>query len=100
MITTQPSTKIKIECGERHLWPRDARDLARGKGQTRRGSLIEAVFNILVGVSVAFGSQIIIFHFYQIPVHLWQNAQMTLWFTGVSLVRSYVIRRWFNIQTI
>ena len=70
------------------------------RGQTKRGSSIEALFNILVGIGVAFGSQVVIFHFYMVPVTLWQQGQMTLWFTGVSLVRSYVIRRWFNFQTI
>lgn len=65
-------------------------------GQSKRGSLVEALTNILVGVVLAFTSQLIIFKHYGYPITLETNAWMTLWFTVVSLARSFILRRIFN----
>ena len=64
--------------------------------QTRLGSLIESVMNILIGYGVALASQIAIFPMFDIHVSLSTNLWIGAWFTAISLVRSYVIRRWFN----
>jgi len=64
--------------------------------QTRLDSLIESLVNILIGYGVALASQIIIFPFFGINVPLETNLWIGAWFTVISLVRSYVIRRWFN----
>ena len=64
--------------------------------QTRLGSLIESLVNILVGYGVALASQIITFPFFGINVPLETNLWIGAWFTVISLVRSYVIRRFFN----
>ena len=70
-------------------------------GQSRKHSIIEALTNIGVGMVLAFVSQIIIIDWiYGIPVSLGLNLQMTVWFTLVSLVRSYILRRMFNNLTI
>jgi NhaP-type Na+/H+ or K+/H+ antiporter len=66
------------------------------KGQTKRGSLAEALVNILVGVVIAFVSQLIIFKHYGYAITWETNAWMTGWFTAVSLTRSFVLRRIFN----
>lgn len=66
--------------------------------QTRLGSLIEAAMNIAIGYVVAILSQIAIFPLFGIHVPLSDNLLIGLWFTGISLVRSYVIRRWFNAR--
>lgn len=64
--------------------------------QSRLGSAVEAIVNILIGMGVALGSQYVIFPQFDIHVshstHLW----ITFWFTIVSFVRSYFVRRWFN----
>lgn len=65
-------------------------------GQTKRGSFVEAMTNILVGVVIAFVSQLIIFKHYGYSITWETNAWMTLWFTGVSLARSFILRRIFN----
>ena len=65
-------------------------------GQSKRGSLVEALTNILVGVVLAFTSQLIIFKHYGYPITWETNAWMTLWFTAVSLARSFILRRIFN----
>ncbi len=64
--------------------------------QTRLDSLIESLVNILIGYGVALASQIIIFPFFGINVPLETNLWIGAWFTVISLVRSYVIRRFFN----
>ena len=64
--------------------------------QTRLDSLIESLVNIVIGYGVALASQIIIFPFFGISVPLETNLWIGAWFTVISLVRSYVIRRWFN----
>lgn len=64
--------------------------------QTRLQSLIESLMNILIGYGVALLSQIVIFPLFDIHVSISTNLWIGAWFTIISLVRSYVIRRWFN----
>lgn len=64
--------------------------------QTKLQSLIESFINVLIGYLVACGSQIIIFPMFGIHIPLADNFIMGLWFTLISIVRSYSIRRWFN----
>lgn len=66
--------------------------------QTRLESFIEGVLNTVVGYCIAIISQIIIFPWFDINVPLSTNLWMGAWFTAISLVRSYVIRRWFNLR--
>lgn len=66
------------------------------KAQTKKASLIEAIANIVAGIGVAFTGQIIVFHFMGIPIALWQNVEITFWFTLISLVRQFILRRVFN----
>ena len=67
--------------------------------QSKRDSFIEAVTNTVAGYIVGLISQIVIFHFFNIPVKLSQNILMGLWFTLVSIVRGYCFRRWFTKRT-
>lgn len=64
--------------------------------QSRWGSLTESVLNVLIGYSVAVISQLIIFPLFDIHVGLRQNLFIGLWFTVISIVRSYAVRRLFN----
>jgi hypothetical protein len=64
--------------------------------QSRKHSLLESVTNIAVGLVVAFISQIIIFGFYGVRLSYAENVEIVLWFTAVSLIRSYVLRRVFT----
>lgn len=66
--------------------------------QSRLESLIESIINIAIGYFVALLSQFLIFPLFDIHVSLTDNLLIGAWFTGVSLVRSYVIRRWFNAR--
>jgi hypothetical protein len=64
--------------------------------QTRAESLIEAAVNIAIGYVIAIASQIVIFPACGVEASLRQNLAIGAGFTAVSLVRQYVIRRWFN----
>ncbi len=64
--------------------------------QTRLESLIESLVNIIIGYGVAVVSQIAVFPFFGIQVSIVTNLWIGAWFTAISLIRSYVIRRWFN----
>jgi len=64
--------------------------------QTKLESLLESLINIAIGYFVALVSQLLIFPMFGIDVPLSTNLWIGAWFTAISLVRSYVIRRWFN----
>jgi len=64
--------------------------------QSKRASFIESIINVLIGYFVALASQLLIFPLFDINIPLSDNLLIGLWFTVISIVRSYVIRRWFN----
>jgi len=67
--------------------------------QSKYHSFLESLTNILVGYFVALASQLLIFPFYGIHIPLSDNILIGAWFTVISIVRSYVLRRWFNKKT-
>lgn len=59
-------------------------------------SAVETATNIVVGLVVSFMAQLLIFEVYDISITVSQNVEITLFFTLVSIVRSYALRRFFN----
>ena len=64
--------------------------------QTRFQSLVESATNIAIGYSVALASQIVVFPLVGVYVDFSTNLEIGAYFTVISLVRSYFVRRWFN----
>lgn len=64
--------------------------------QSRRHSALESVANVAVGYLVALATQLVVFPALGIQVRLGQNVAIGVIFTGVSLVRSYCLRRAFK----
>ena len=65
--------------------------------QSRLMSAAESAANVAVGFGVALLSQIAVFPLVGIHgVPLSTNVEIGLYFTAISLVRSYILRRWFN----
>ena len=64
--------------------------------QSRAASLAEAAGNVLVGYLVALLAQQLVFPIFGIHTSLAQDSAIAAAFTGVSLVRSYVLRRIFE----
>ena len=64
--------------------------------QSRTMSAAESVANVAVGYGIALATQVVVFNALVIPVSLGQNLCIGVVFTVVSLVRSYILRRFFN----
>lgn len=64
--------------------------------QSKRMSFIESLANVAIGYFVAVGSQIIIFPMFGLHCKLRDSFLMGAWFTVISIIRSYTLRRWFN----
>jgi len=63
--------------------------------QSRRLSMIEAVTNVVVGYALAVITQIVAFPMFGLLVSLGDNLAIGAAFTGISLMRSYALRRLF-----
>ena len=66
-------------------------------GQTRFHSFIESMANIAFGAGIALVTQLIVFPFFGINIPLNDNFKIMAIFTVVSIMRSYALRRLFNI---
>lgn len=66
--------------------------------QTRLGSLIEAFFNILIGYWINFLGNLLILPLMGFNVTISQNLVIGLFFTVISVARSYFVRRYFNAR--
>lgn len=66
--------------------------------QTKLGSLYEACVNIVIGFSINYFANLLIFPLFGFHIKPGANFIMGLLYTAISLVRSYVIRRWFNAR--
>ena len=65
--------------------------------QTKTGSFAEAWANIAVGFGVNFGANMLILPMFGFTALTWHsNLIIGAIYTVISLVRSYVLRRWFN----
>ena len=71
---------------------------AAGRGQSPRSAITEAWLNIAVGFTVNFVMNLLIVPMAVTGGHLSLEANWWMgWiFTTASIVRQYVIRRWFN----
>ncbi len=64
--------------------------------QSKKGSLLEAFINVAIGYGVAVASQIVIFPLFGVNISIAENMAIGGFFTVVSIVRSYALRRLFN----
>jgi hypothetical protein len=66
--------------------------------QSRLGSLIEALINVMIGFWINYLANLLIFPLFGFHISLSDNFIMGLIYTAISIARSYVIRRWFNAR--
>lgn len=64
--------------------------------QSKLESLAEVTLNVAIGWVVALLTQLIVFPLFGINVTVGEQLSISVIFTAVSIIRSYVIRRWFN----
>ena len=66
--------------------------------QTRLGSLYEAIINVVIGFSINYCANLLIFPLFGLHISPGANFVMGLIYTAISIARSYAIRRWFNAR--
>lgn len=66
--------------------------------QSKYGSLIEAGAHTCIGYFLSLAVQFIVYPIYGASFTVMQNIEIGLIFMLVSLVRGYVIRRWFEAR--
>ena len=64
--------------------------------QSRLGSFVEALINVFIGFWISFASNLLILPLVGFQVTIKQNLVIGVFYTVVSVARSYCIRRWFN----
>lgn len=64
--------------------------------QSRRMSMAESLTNVAVGYGVAVSAQIMVFPLFGLDVALVDNLAIGAIFTGISIVRSFTLRRVFE----
>jgi predicted membrane protein len=64
--------------------------------QTKKQSLIESLTNTAVGFLISLAATFVIIPLVGYASTFSKNLIVTLFFTVVSIVRGYVIRRYFN----
>jgi len=63
--------------------------------QRRRISILETAINIGIGFGVSFLGNLIILPLYGMPFHVQSFFEIGVWFTALSVIRSYYVRRLF-----
>jgi uncharacterized membrane protein YgaE (UPF0421/DUF939 family) len=64
--------------------------------QSRRGSIVETLTNVIVGLVVSFIANLVIFPLLGWEISTSQNILLVIFYTVVSIIRSYALRRIFN----
>jgi hypothetical protein len=64
--------------------------------QKRKHSLFESITNVTVGYGCALAGQLLVFLLFNIEVKLQDNIYIGLFFTAISIARSYILRRIFT----
>jgi hypothetical protein len=64
--------------------------------QSKQMSLLESLTNVAVGYGVAVSAQILVFPMFGLDVPLSDNLAIGAIFTGISIVRSFTLRRVFE----
>jgi ribosomal protein S27E len=64
--------------------------------QTKKQSFFESLTNTAIGFIVSYASTFLIFPLVGMQTSASTNLLITIYFTIISILRGYVIRRWFN----
>ena len=66
--------------------------------QTKSESFKESLFQVTTGYVVAVLAQLVIFPAFGVVTSFTKNLGIAACFMVVSLIRQYIIRRWFNVE--
>lgn len=65
-------------------------------GQKKSHSAAEALFNTLIGFGISMTANLFVLPIFGYKVGISQAFWIGVIFTGISIVRSYILRRLFN----
>lgn len=65
-------------------------------GQSPRSAIIEAWVNLCLGFSINFAANLLLLPMVGAAFTMGENFWLGCIYTAISIVRQYVIRRWFN----
>ena len=64
--------------------------------QTKKQSFIESLTSTTIGIIIGIVLNLTILPIFGYPVSVVDSLWISVIFTIVSIIRSYIIRRWFN----
>ena len=64
--------------------------------QSKKQSLLEAITNTSIGFIISLGATFLIFPIVGIESNAGKNIIITIFFTVISILRGYLLRRLFN----
>lgn len=64
--------------------------------QTKLGSFYEACINVFIGFGINYCANLLILPIFGFHITLIENFFMGLLYTVISVIRSYIVRRWFD----
>ena len=64
--------------------------------QSKKQSFIESLTSTTIGIIIGIVLNLTILPIFGYPVSLSDSLWISVIFTVVSIIRSYIIRRWFN----
>ena len=67
--------------------------------QTKRQSLIETLTSVFVGWLIGVILNMLVLPLFDYDVNLTDGVLISIIFTAVSVIRSYVVRRFFNSRS-
>ena len=64
--------------------------------QSKRDSLIETLTNVGIGWFISFIANMLVLPLFGYNINLTDGVLISIIFTAISVIRGYVVRRWFN----
>ena len=64
--------------------------------QTKKWSMIETLVSVGIGLLIGVILNMLVLPLFDYNVSLTDGVLISIIFTAVSVIRSYIIRRWFN----
>ena len=64
--------------------------------QSKRDSLIETLTNVGIGWFISFIANMLVLPLFGYNINLTDGVLISIIFTIISIIRGYMVRRWFN----
>ena len=69
-----------------------------GYMQNKSQSLIETLTNVSIGYIISFIANMAVLPMFGYDINLTDGFWISIIFTVISVIRGYVVRRWFNMR--